>query len=242
MHRQKGIYESIIKRLLDIIISSIALVVFSWLYLVIYILVRVKLGKPVLFIQKRPGCINNKTGKEKIFKMYKFRTMTDERDEEGNLKDDNVRLTKFGAWLRSTSLDELPELINVLNGSMALIGPRPQLIRDLVFMSPEQRLRHVVRPGLSGLAQVNGRNAIKWEDKFEWDLKYIDQLSISFDFLIMLKTIKTAFIKKEGITAEHMATAMDYGDYLLISEKISKEEYNEKLCEARELELGVKNG
>ncbi len=156
LQRKMGFYEKYIKRILDIICSLLALMAFSWLYLIIAIVVRVKMGSPVLFKQPRPGLIKN--GKETIFDMYKFRTMTDARDENGELLSDEVRLTKFGAWLRRTSLDELPEALSILKGDMSIIGPRPQLVRDMVFMSDEQRMRHTVKPGLSGLAQVKGRN------------------------------------------------------------------------------------
>lgn len=145
--------------------------------IIVAILVRTKLGSPVLFTQPRPGMVDSKTGREKIFKMYKFRTMTDKRDANGELLPDEVRLTAFGAWLRKTSLDELPEVFNILNGTMSVIGPRPQLVRDMTFMTPEQCMRHTAKPGLSGLAQVNGRNAISWDDKLAWDLKYIEKVS-----------------------------------------------------------------
>lgn len=156
MKEKATLYERYIKRLLDIICALAALIVFGWLYIIVAILVRVKLGSPVLFTQPRPG------KDEKIFKLYKFRTMTDARDENGKLLPDDVRLTKFGKALRSTSLDELPEAFNILKGDMSVIGPRPQLVRDMVFMTPEQRLRHTVRPGLSGLAQTRGRKSLAW--------------------------------------------------------------------------------
>ena len=184
------------------------------------LLVKIKLGSPVIFTQDRPGLVD-KNGRETIFKMYKFRTMTDERDEEGNLLPDEIRLTKFGAWLRKTSLDELPEAFNILNGTMSVIGPRPQLVRDMVFMTDEQRMRHTAKPGLSGLAQVNGRNAITWEDKLEWDQKYIKKVGLIEDINIILETVKKAFIKQEGISQDDMATAEDFGDYLLRTGKIS---------------------
>ena len=164
---------------------------------------------------------------ETIFKMYKFRTMTDERDDAGNLLSDDLRLTKFGAWLRSTSLDELPEVINILKGDMSVVGPRPQLVRDMVFMTDEQRKRHNVRPGLTGLAQVSGRNAICWEDKLNIDLAYIGNIKFSKDVFIVFQTAKKCLLK-EGITQENMATAEDYGDYLLNNELISLKEYKEK--------------
>lgn len=152
-------YQRYGKRVIDLCLSLVLLILFWWVLAIVAILVRVKLGGPVLFKQPRPG------KDEKIFKLYKFRTMTDERDEKGNLLPDEVRLTRFGKALRATSLDELPEVLNIVRGEMAIIGPRPQLVRDMVFMTPEQRKRHFVRPGLSGLAQVNGRNAIAWDDK-----------------------------------------------------------------------------
>ena len=174
MEHKAGIYEKYIKRLLDIVLSLCAIIVLSPVMLITALLVRIKLGSPVIFCQQRPGKIDSKTGKEKIFKMYKFRSMTDARDEDGELLPDEVRLTKFGKALRSTSLDELPELFNILKGDMSIVGPRPQLVRDMVFMSAEQRQRHLVRQGLTGLAQINGRNAIDWEEKLEWDLRYIE--------------------------------------------------------------------
>ena len=164
MQRKQGIYEKYIKRLFDIICSLLAIIVFCWLYSIIAVLVRVKLGSPVLFNQPRPG------KDEKIFNLYKFRTMTDQRDENGNLLPDEVRLTKFGKWLRSTSMDELPEAFNILKGDMSIIGPRPQLVRDMVFMTDEQRMRHTAKPGLSGLAQTRGRNALSWDAKLATDL------------------------------------------------------------------------
>ena len=227
IQRKMGVYEKYIKRVIDIICATGAIVVFSPLYLGVSLLVRVKLGSPVLFTQDRPGLVGP-DGKETVFKMYKFRSMTDERDENGELLPDEVRLTKFGQWLRNTSLDELPEAFNILNGTMSVIGPRPQLVRDMVFMTEEQRMRHTAKPGLSGLAQVNGRNAISWEDKIEWDLKYIENVSFKEDLRIIFATVKKAFIKQEGITQEDMATAEDLGDYLLRTEKVDKSGYEEK--------------
>ncbi len=230
--RKMGFYEKYIKRAMDVVCATGAIVCFSPLYIGVAILVKLKLGSPVLFTQDRPGLIG-KDGKETVFKMYKFRTMTDERDENGDLLPDEVRLTKFGKWLRSTSLDELPEAFNILNGTMSVIGPRPQLVRDMVFMTPEQRMRHTAKPGLSGLAQVNGRNAISWEDKLEWDLRYIKKVSLFEDIKIIFKTVEKAFVKQEGITEEDMATAEDLGDYLLKNEKITSEEYEKKQAEAK---------
>lgn len=229
--RKMGFYEKYVKRVIDIVCASAAIICFSPLYIGVAILVRFKLGSPVLFTQDRPGLIGE-DGKETIFKMYKFRTMTDERDENGDLLPDEVRLTSFGKWLRSTSLDELPEAFNILNGTLSVCGPRPQLVRDMVFMTAEQRMRHTAKPGLSGLAQVNGRNAISWEDKINWDLKYIEKVSFLEDLKIILSTVKKAFIKQEGITQDDMATAEDFGDYLLRTEKVDKENYNKKQLQA----------
>lgn len=192
-------YKTCIKRLLDILLSLIGIILLSWLYLILFILVRVKLGSPVFFRQQRPG------KNEKIFTLYKFRTMTDARDENGNLLPDEVRLTAFGKMLRSTSLDELPELFNILKGDMSLIGPRPLLVKYLPLYNEEQRHRHDVRPGLTGLAQVNGRNAISWEKKFEYDVEYVRNLSFLLDCRILLQTVK-AVVQREGISSATDAT------------------------------------
>ncbi|NLM19050.1 MAG: sugar transferase [Clostridiaceae bacterium] len=235
LERKCGFYELYIKRLIDIVCSVAAIVAFGWLYVVVAVLVRVKLGSPVLFKQPRPGKIDPRTGCEKIFYMYKFRSMSDERDENGNLLPDEVRLGKFGKVLRSTSLDELPEVFNIVRGEMTLVGPRPQLVRDLVFMTDEQRMRHTAKPGLSGLAQVNGRNDISWEEKLSWDLKYIEKVSFFGDVKIIFQTVMKAFIRQEGITDGDMATAYDYGDWLLKEGKVTKEEYLGKQEEAKKL-------
>jgi len=235
LERKCGYYELYIKRLVDIVCSVAAIVVFSWLYIIVAVLVRVKLGSPVLFKQPRPGKIDPRTGQEKIFYMYKFRSMSDERDENGNLLSDEIRLGKFGKALRATSLDELPEVFNILRGEMTLVGPRPQLVRDMVFMTDEQRMRHTAKPGLSGLAQVNGRNDITWEEKLNWDLKYIEKVSFLSDVKIIFKTVMKAFVKQEGITDGDMATAYDYGDWLLKKGKVTKEEYEKKQEEAKSL-------
>lgn len=235
LQRKCGFYELYIKRLMDIVCSLAAIIVFSWLYIIVAVLVRVKLGSPILFRQPRPGKIDPKTGQEKIFYMYKFRSMSDKRDENGNLLPDEVRLGKFGKAFRATSLDELPEAFNILRGEMTLVGPRPQLIRDMVFMTEEQRMRHTVKPGLSGLAQVNGRNDISWEEKLNWDLKYIEKVRFLSDVRIVFQTIMKAFVKQEGITDGDMATSYDYGDWLLKEGKISQKEYEEKQEEAKKL-------
>ena len=224
LERKRGFYEKYVKRILDIICSLLAITVFFWLYIIIAIIVRIKMGSPVLFKQPRPGIVKN--GKETIFDMYKFRTMTDARDEIGDLLPDEKRLPPFGAWLRKTSLDELPEAFNILKGDMSVIGPRPQLVRDMVFMTEQQRMRHTAKPGLSGLAQVKGRNAISWEEKLDWDLKYIEKVSFINDVKIIFETIKTAFIKAEGITDGENATALDYGDVLLKEGKVNREQYD----------------
>ena len=226
-------YKHFFKRFFDIVCALLALIVFCWLYAIIAILVRVKLGSPVLFKQIRPG-MKDKNGQEKLFKLNKFRTMTDERDAEGELLPDEVRLTKFGAWLRSTSLDELPEAINILKGDMSVIGPRPQLVRDMVFMTEEQRHRHDVRPGLSGLAQVRGRNAISWEGKLATDLEYIQHITFIGDLKIVFQTIGK-FLKREDIVREGTVSDMDYGDVLLKEGKVSQEDYKMKQEEALEL-------
>ena len=228
MKGKDSFYAKYIKRILDIICALSAMIVFCWLYAIVAILVRVKLGSPVIFKQARPG------KDEKIFNLYKFRSMTDERDENGELLPDDVRLTKFGRLLRSTSLDELPEAINILKGDMSVIGPRPQLVRDMVFMTEEQRHRHDVKPGLSGLAQVRGRNAISWEDKLSTDLEYIKKISFWFDLKIIFETVGK-FLKREDITQDDMATAEDYGNYLLKVGKVSQEEYTRKQEEALRL-------
>lgn len=230
--RKLGFYEKYIKRSLDIICSLLFIVVFCWLYAIIAMIVRVKMGSPVLFIQPRPGIIKNDN--ETIFDMFKFRTMSDARDANGNLLPDNQRLPKFGAMLRSTSLDELPEVFCILKGDMSVIGPRPQLVRDMVFMSDEQRMRHTAKPGLTGLAQVRGRNAVTWEEKLNWDLKYIEKVSFLGDVKILLETVAVV-LKRSGITDGENATALDYGDALLKAGKISKEKYDAEMVHARYL-------
>ena len=192
-------YKRCFKRCMDFILSLLAIIVLSPIYIIVSILVKVKLGSPILFRQKRPG------KDEKIFEMYKFRTMTDERDENGELLPDEVRLTKFGRFLRSTSLDELPELFNILKGDMSIIGPRPLLVEYLPRYNEEQRRRHEVRPGLSGLAQVNGRNAISWEEKFQYDVEYVDHVTFLGDWKIIFKTIWNV-LKRNGISSETSAT------------------------------------
>lgn len=221
-------YKRYIKRALDIFCVLDAIIVFWWLYLIVAILVRVKLGSPVIFKQPRPG------KDERIFNLYKFRTMTDERDENGNLLPDEVRLTKFGKLLRATSLDELPECINILKGDMSVVGPRPQLVRDMVFMTDAQRTRHTVRPGLTGLAQVSGRNNITWEQKFEYDLRYIDRITFIGDLKIILQTVGKV-LKKSDTVREGTVSDMDYGDWLMLEGKVDRAAYDEKQAKAKQL-------
>lgn len=235
-HKPYGPYERFFKRPIDFLCGLAAILVFWWLYLIVAILVKIKLGSPILFVQERPG------KDEKIFKLYKFRTMTDARDGNGELLPDEIRLTKFGKILRATSLDELPEAFNIIKGDMSVIGPRPQLVRDMVFMSFKHRKRHSVRPGLSGLAQVNGRNSIDWEKKLNYDLGYIEKITFLIDVKIVFQTVMKAFIKQEGITEENMETAEDYGDYLLRIGKVTKDIYDKKQIECEEILLRGRNG
>ena len=202
-HKPYGVYERFVKRPLDCFLSTGALIVFSPILAVTAFLVKTKLGSPVLFTQERPG------KDEKIFKLYKFRTMTDARDENGELLPDDVRLTKFGKALRATSLDELPELINIVKGDMAVVGPRPLLVRYLDRYNEHQKHRHDVRPGFTGLAQVHGRNAISWEDKFDWDIKYVDEVTFKGDVKVILDTVKTV-VNRDGINSETSATMEEF--------------------------------
>lgn len=225
---KQGIYARHIKRKLDLMLSGAALIVLSPVLLATAIKVRQEMGSPVLFTQLRPG------KGEKIFRMYKFRTMTDERDTDGNLLPDEERLTPFGEFLRSSSLDELPELFNILKGDMSVVGPRPQLVRDMVFMTKEQRRRHKVAQGLTGLAQVNGRNNISWEAKLTYDQQYVKHITFLGDLKIILKTVGNV-LKKEDINTDGMATAEDFGDYLLRTGQVDKETYDKKQRIARKI-------
>lgn len=225
---KKGIYEKCVKRELDVLISGLAILFLSPVMLWTAWQVKRKLGSPVLFTQLRPG------KGERIFKMYKFRTMTDERDVNGQLLPDEKRLTEFGKFLRSTSLDELPELFNILKGDMSIVGPRPQLIRDMVFMSKDQRRRHKVPQGLTGLAQVNGRNNISWEDKLKYDQEYVRCITFLGDLGIVFRTIFQV-IKKEDINTDGMATSEDLGDYLLRTGQVDICTYNKKQKIARRI-------
>ena len=203
-HKPYGPYEKYFKRPLDILCALAALTVFGWLYILVAVLVRVKLGSPVIFRQPRPG------KDEKIFNLYKFRSMTDQRDENGELLPDEVRLTKFGIVLRATSLDELPEAFNILKGDMSVIGPRPLLVKYLPRYSERQHRRHEVRPGLSGYAQVHGRNAVSWQDKFEMDVKYVDHITFLGDLKIIWDSVMVAFVKRDGISSETSVTMEEF--------------------------------
>ena len=190
-HQPYGFYEKYFKRLVDIVCSLGAIILLSWLYVIVAILVRVKLGSPVIFCQQRPG------KSEKIFKLYKFRTMTDERDENGELLPDEVRLTEFGKGLRASSLDELPELFNILKGDMSIIGPRPLLVSYLPWYTEEEKHRHDVRPGLSGLAQVNGRNYVEWDRRLQFDIDYVNKITFWGDVKIIWMTIVSVLKKSD---------------------------------------------
>ena len=199
-------YAKYFKRMLDFILSLIALIILSPILLIVAILVRIKLGSPIIFKQQRPG------KNEKIFTLYKFRTMTDKKDENGNLLPDSERLTNFGKLLRSTSLDELPELINILKGDMAIVGPRPLRVEYLPYYTEKEKHRHDVRPGLTGLAQVNGRNLLQWEERFEYDLEYVNNISFEEDLKIIFFTIKKV-IKKEDIIVRGAGRTIDFDEY-----------------------------
>lgn len=218
-------YAAYFKRPLDFLLSLVALVVLSPVLVILTILGAVIMGGNPFFTQIRPG------KDEKLFRLIKFRSMNNKKDETGALLPDDQRLTGYGKFIRATSLDELPELLNILKGDMSIVGPRPQLVRDMVFMTPDQRRRHSVRQGLTGLAQCSGRNGISWEKKLEYDLQYIENITFWGDVKIILKTVKSVFIR-EGISEENMATAEDLGDYLLRQGMISKTEYFVGLGEA----------
>ncbi|MGN8914147.1 sugar transferase [Anaerofustis butyriciformans] len=203
MIRKRTFYDKYIKRIIDFLLSLIGIIILSPVLLIVSIMVRTKLGSPILFKQERPG-LNGK-----IFKMYKFRTMTNETDENGELLPDEVRLAKFGKFLRSSSLDELPEMFNILKGDMSIVGPRPLLVKYLPLYSERQSHRHDVRPGLTGYAQVNGRNAISWEEKFELDIFYVNNSSFMVDLMIFFKTIKKVF-DREGISSGTCVTMEEF--------------------------------
>ena len=221
-------YENFFKRIIDFILSLCALIILSPVFLVLIIAGLVAMKGNPFFTQKRPG------KDEKIFELIKFRTMSNAKDKNGRLLPDSVRLNGYGKFLRSTSLDELPELINILKGDMAIVGPRPQLVRDMVFMSEEQRKRHNVRQGLTGLAQVSGRNNITWEQKFEYDIAYINNITLKNDLTIIFKTIEKVF-KREDVVREGTDSDMDFGDWLLQQNLINTNTYDEKQKEAVKL-------
>lgn len=219
-------YRQFFKRFYDIVLSFIALVLLSPLLIILTIVTAIAMKGTPFFTQKRPGK-KGKDGEEKIFRLIKFRTMTNEKDNSGNLLPDAERLKGYGEFLRKTSLDELPELLNIFVGNMSIVGPRPLLVRDMVFMTEEQRMRHNIRPGLTGLAQVNGRNAISWEEKLEFDVKYIQKITLFRDVVIILKTILKV-LKHSNIVREGTVSDMDYGDWLLLEAAITQEEYDER--------------
>ena len=228
-------YAKFFKRLLDFFLSLTALVVLSPVLLILIIVGAIAMRGNPFFTQKRPGKICKKTGKEKIFRLVKFRTMSNKRDHDGKLLPDHVRLNKYGRILRSTSLDELPELFNILKGDMALVGPRPQLVRDMTFMSEEQRRRHSIRPGLTGLAQINGRNSITWEQKFEYDLQYINEGVTFFgDIKIIFGTFGKV-LKRSDTVREGTASDLDFGDWLMQEGKVDRDTYDQKQEEAKAL-------
>lgn len=227
-------YEKVLKRVFDFIFSVIAIIALLPILLVLSLIGAIAMKGTPFFTQPRPGRINPKTGKEEIFKLIKFRTMSNEKDKKGNLLPDSIRLNAYGKFLRSTSLDELPSLINIIKGDLAIVGPRPQLVRDMVFMTEEQRKRHTVRPGLTGLAQVNGRNNITWHQKFEHDLTYIEEITFMNDIKIILKTILKV-LKRSDVVRAGTDSDMDYGDFLLKHKEIILEEYNRKQREAKEI-------
>lgn len=228
------LYRPFFKRFYDIVLSGAAIVVLSPILLLLTMIGAIKMKGNPFFTQLRPGKINRKTGEEKIFKLIKFRTMTCEKDENGNLLPDEKRLTRYGRILRSTSLDELPELFNIFIGQMSIVGPRPQLVRDMVFMDERQRSRHVVRPGLTGLAQVSGRNNMTWEKKFECDLQYIEKITLWKDIGLIFKTVFKV-LKRSDVEREGTVSDIDFGDWLLQEGVISEEYYQEKQADAKRI-------
>lgn len=227
-------YAKFFKRGIDFTLSLIALAVLSPILLILAVIGAIAMHGNPFFLQPRPGK-KGKDGNEKIFKLIKFRTMSNAKDKDGNLLPDEVRLNKYGKFLRSTSLDELPELLNILVGSLSICGPRPFLVRDVIFLTEEQRRRHDVRPGLTGLAQVSGRNNITWEQKFEYDLQYIDDgITLIGDLKILFKTVGKV-LRRSDTVREGTASDMDYGDWLILEGKIDQETYDQKQEEAKNL-------
>lgn len=203
-------YNNVVKRILDVVLSVLVMLLFFWVYAILAILVRINLGAPVLFVHERPGRIDPKTGKEKLFGLVKFRSMTNETDENGVLLPSAQRMTKFGRILRATSLDELPELWNILKGDMSFVGPRPWNKKALAYYTPEEHRRHAVRPGLTGLAQVNGRNAASWDKRFEYDLYYVKNVSFGLDLKILFKTVAKVFKHEDIIEAGKQELFWDF--------------------------------
>lgn len=230
--KKQGIYATCIKRVLDFILSLVALIILSPVFAILIVTGTIAMGGNPFFTQLRPG------KNEKIFKMVKFRTMSNKRDSEGQLLPDDQRLNHYGKILRSTSLDELPELWNIVKGDLSIVGPRPQLVRDMVFMDANQRRRHSIRQGLTGLAQINGRNNISWEEKLKWDLKYIDEgITLKRDIKIIIQTFVKVF-RRSDIATDGMETAEDYGDYLLRTQKVDQETYDFRQKEAQKIIRG----
>ena len=228
-------YAKLFKRLLDFTLSFLALAVLLPVFLILIVAGAIAMRGNPFFTQPRPGKICKKTGREKIFKLVKFRTMSNKRDHDGRLLPDHIRLNKYGRILRSTSLDELPELLNILKGDMSIVGPRPQLVRDMTFMSDEQRRRHTIRPGLTGLAQISGRNNITWEQKFEYDLQYVNAgVTLWGDIKIIFGTFGKV-LKRSDTVREGTASDLDFGDWLMQEGKVDQDTYDQKQEEAREL-------
>lgn len=227
-------YAKFFKRFFDFILSLMALIVLSPILLILTVVGAISMKGNPFFCQLRPGKMD-KNGKEKIFKLIKFRTMSNAKDKDGNLLPDEQRLVPYGKFLRSTSLDELPELLNILKGDMSIVGPRPQLVRDMVFMTDSQRQRHSIRPGLTGLAQVNGRNNITWEQKIDYDLEYIDDgVTLFRDAKIIFQTVGKV-LKRSDTVREGTVSDMDLGDWLMMEGKVDQETYDAKLTEAKEM-------
>ena len=228
-------YAKFLKRFFDFFLSLIALLVLSPILLILTVVGTIAMRGNPFFTQLRPGKINKKTGQEKIFKLVKFRTMSNKKDKAGNLLPDEVRLNKYGRILRSTSLDELPELWNILRGDMSIVGPRPPLVRDMLFMTEQQRRRHTVRPGLTGLAQVNGRNNITWEQKFDFDLQYVDgKITLLKDLKIIFQTVAKVFARSDTVR-EGTASDIDLGEWLLLQGTVEQEAYDAKQEQAKEM-------